>query len=52
MADTRKALEDQMTRIKASAPDFDKFIAEYKNEGQKLLDEMKNDETIKKFIDF
>lgn len=52
LSDTRKALEDQMTKIKDSAPDFDKFMAEYKKEGQKLVDEIKTDETIKKFMDF
>lgn len=52
LTDTRKSLEDQLTRIKGSVPDFDKFIAEYKKEGQKLVDEIKADETIKKFIDF
>lgn len=51
-ADVRKALEDQMTKIRGAVPDFDKFIAEYKKEGQKLLDELKTDETIQKFIEF
>lgn len=41
-----------MTKVKESVPDFDKFVAEYKKEGQKVLDEIKTDETVKKFIEF
>lgn len=52
MTDVRKALDDQMTKLKESVPDFDKFVAEYKKEGQKFVDELKTDETIKKFIEF
>lgn len=50
--DVRTALEDQVTKVKGSVPDFEKFVDEYKKEGQKVLDEMKTDETIKKFIEF
>lgn len=48
----RAALDDQIARMKTAAPDFDKLAAEYKKEAQKVLDELKSDETIKKFIEF
>lgn len=48
----RTALDDQVAKMKNAVPDFDKLVAEYKKEGQKVIDEMKADETIKKFIDF
>ncbi|KAG4078631.1 hypothetical protein HA402_015221 [Bradysia odoriphaga] len=50
--DVRTTLDDQVTKIKGAVPDFDRFVAEYKKEGQKVLDELKTDETIKKFIEF
>lgn len=50
--DVRTALDDQMNRVKDSVPDFDKFVAEYKKEGQKVIDELKTDETVQKIMEF
>lgn len=50
--DVRTALDDQVTRIKGAVPDFERFVAEYKKEGQKVVEELKANETIKKFIEF
>lgn len=52
LTNVRAALEDQVNRVKDSVPDFEKFIAEYKREGQRVVDELKTDETVKKILEF
>lgn len=52
LTDVRTALDDQMNKVKDSVPDFGKFVAEYKNEGQKVIDELKTDETVQKIMEF
>ena len=52
LADTRQELNDQLTRIKESVPDFDRFTETYKEEGQKVIDDFMEDENLKKISKF
>ncbi|KAJ6644415.1 Apolipophorin [Pseudolycoriella hygida] len=48
----RDGLETQVSKLKDAVPDFTRFADTYKAEGQKVLDDLKGDENIKKLIEF
>lgn len=48
----QKAVAQQLANVRNSMPDFEPIRNEYKQQWEKLVDELMADKTIKEFVEF